>query len=281
MINHRIVFFGSGTYSIPVIETLTRNGLTLVFTTETSGPLISFLEKNSIPYFSTKVTGEKKISKTELWQQVKDINPTLGILASFGAIIPQDIINVFPHGIWNIHPSLLPKYKGPSPIQYTILSGEAETGVTIISLDEQVDHGPILAQEQYPLIGTETSQELLDTLFTKGAHLIEELLQKDQVESTPQDHNKETWSEKITKDSGYIDMENPPSPEQLDKMIRAYHPWPGVWTKWTRENGNIKIVKLLPNNYIQVEGKKPMTHKDFINGYGKEGKELLEKLDML
>lgn len=276
-----IIFFGSGSYSIPVIQMLTQHNLTLVVTTETTGPLISFLEKNNIQYLSTNVTGDKKIAKSEIWKTVKDQQPTLGILASFGAIIPQDVIDIFPKGIWNIHPSLLPKFKGPSPIQYTLLSGDTETGVTIISLDDQVDHGPILAQEIFPIQGTETTQELLGILFTKGAELIERLLQQDSVESTPQDHAKETWSEKITKESAYINLEIPPSKEILDRMVRAYHPWPGVWTKWEKENGKTKIVKLLPNCLIQVEGKKPMSYKDFINGYGNEGEKLLIKLHLI
>jgi methionyl-tRNA formyltransferase len=287
--SHIIVFFGSGSYSIPVVEMLHQHGLKLVLTTETSGPLVSFLEKNTIPYLSTKVTGDlpadRQEFKKELWQKVKDVQPTLGVLASFGAIIPQDIIDIFPQGIWNIHPSLLPKFKGPSPIQYTLLSGDTETGVTIISLDEQVDHGPILAQEKLSITGTETTKELLNTLFTKGADLIKKLLQQDYVEATPQNHTKETWSEKITKESGYVDIENPPSREHLDRMVRAYHPWPGVWTKWKKENppadrqgGETKIVKLLPNEQIQVEGKKPMFMKDFVNGYGEEGETLLKKL---
>jgi methionyl-tRNA formyltransferase len=280
IINHQsLVFFGSGSYSIPVIKMLTGHGLSFVLTTETDGPLLKFLIENNIPYATTKVTGDKKIARAELWKKIENVQPTLGVLASFGAIIPQHIIDLFPEGIWNIHPSLLPKFKGPSPIQYTLLSEDTTTGVTIISLDDQVDHGPILAQEEYPLTGAETSQELLDTLFTKGSQLIEELLLKDQIDSNPQDHSQETWSEKITKESGYIDIENPPSHEQLDKMIRAYHPWPGVWTKWNKGEGFEKIVKFLPNNNIQVEGKKPMTHKDFINGYGEEGKVLLEKLE--
>src|SRR5690606_31457425 len=148
----------------------------------------------------------------------------------------QHIIDLFPHGIWNIHPSLLPQYKGPSPIQAAILSGDAETGVTIIMLDDQVDHGPMLAQEKVLLAGDETTEQLKHLLFKKGGEMITSLIQllkqKQSVTTTPQDHAKETWTEKITKEHGEINLESPPQPEVLDRMIRAYYPWPSVWGKW-------------------------------------------------
>ncbi len=281
----KIVFFGSGDYSIPVIEMLTSHGLELVLTTETQGPLIEFLQKNNIPFLSTKVTGDKKIARQELWKKVEDIKPTLGVLASFGAIIPQHIIDLFPHGIWNIHPSLLPKYKGPSPIQATILSGDTKTGVTIITLDDQIDHGPILAQESIQLTGSETTEDLKHTLFSTGGEMIATLIKSiesgKEITKNSQDHTRESWTEKITKEHGKIDLEKVPSPETLDRMIRAYYPWPTVWFYWTQQRGTKKLVKLLPDKRIQVEGKKVMSYKDFINGYQEEGSNLLTQLSLL
>jgi methionyl-tRNA formyltransferase len=276
----KIVFFGSGSYSIPVIQMLLNHGLVLVLTTESDGPLIAFLQKNSVNYATTKVTGDKKIAKEELWKKVEDARPTLGILASFGALIPQHIIDLFPNGIWNIHPSLLPKYKGPSPVQYSILAGETETGVTIISLDDQIDHGPILAQKTVSLTGQETTAVLLDTLFATGASLIEQLLDQESVDSAPQNHTKESWSEKISKEDGYINLDTIPSVELIDRMIRAYYPWPGVWTKAVLY-GKEKIIKFLPDQNIQVEGKKVMSYDEFINGYQEEGRKLLTQLQLI
>lgn len=280
----KIVFFGSGDYSIPVIEMLTHHGLELVLTTETQGPLISYLRSAQIPYLSTKVTEDKKISKEELWKQVEDLRPTLGILASFGAIIPQRIIDLFPNGIWNIHPSQLPKYKGPSPIQATILSGDTETGVSIISLDDQVDHGPILAQEIVPLAGNESTEQLKHLLFKKGGEMITSMIRiieaGEEIKKESQDHSQETWTEKMTKQNGRIDLKNPPTPDTLDRMIRAYYPWPTVMFEWLINNRK-RLVKLLPEKKIQIEGKRVMSYKDFINGYGQQGKELLEKLKLL
>lgn len=281
MNQQKIIFFCSGDYSIPVVEMLNKHGLVFILTTEVSGPLIKFLTENNIPYASTHVDDSKDISKKELWDHIQELKPTLGVLASFGAIIPQRILDMFPHGIWNIHPSLLPKYKGPSPIQATLLSGDTTTGVTIIRLDDQIDHGPILAQEEIVLNGDETLTELKHSLFAHGSEMIEALLQKleqgDEIPETPQDHTKESFTEKVAREHGYIDLAVPLSEQELDRKIRAYYPWPGVWAKASLF-GKSKIIKLFPEGKIQVEGKKIMTYKEFVNGYQAEGVDFLKRL---
>lgn len=272
----RIVFFGSGAYTVPIVESLQNHGLQLVITTEAEGTLIDFLKQNGISFHSTHLENPKDS------EAIKKFKPTLGVLASYGAFIPRQVIGIFPNGILNIHPSLLPKYKGPSPIQTTILAGEHETGVTIIKLDELVDHGPIVAQEKLKLRGDETTEELKRLLFAKGANMISSIIrmveQGKKIKFTEQDHSKQTFTQKTTRQDGYIDIENPPNFEVLDRMIRAYYPWPGIWTKWQIADGRWQIVKLLPSQKIQVEGKKPMSYQEFINGYQKEGTELLQRL---
>lgn len=272
----KIIFFGSGEYTIPVVKKLLNHGLDLVVTTEKTGELINFCKKNGIEFISVSSASDLTTHKSEI------INHSLGVLASYGAIIPSEILNLFEHGIINIHPSLLPKHKGPSPIQYTLLNGEKTTGVTLIKLDSDVDHGPILSQKKYELKGTETTKDLLDTLFELGAEMVEELVIKlensEKLSETPQDHSNESWSYKITKQNGFIDIKKlKANSYKLQAMIHAYYPWPGVWLK-TRIKNQDKLIKLLPNNKIQVEGKNVMSYKDFENGYGKEGKEIVEKL---
>lgn len=270
----KIVFFGSGWYTIPVIKKLLPYRLELVVTTEKNpnSPLLRFCSENNIQY------GDISTLKSQLSTH------TVGVLASFGAIIPQSIISVFPNGIINIHPSLLPKYKGPSPIQYQLLNGETTVGVTLIKLDDHVDHGPILSQKPYNLMGNETSEDLLSILFEIGSDMVKEIVIKlengETITQTPQDHAKESWSYKITKQDGYIDIENLSATNyQISAMVHAFYPWPGVWFV-ANLKGQEKIVKLLPDNKIQVEGKSPMSYKDFINGFGQEGKVLLEKLQL-
>lgn len=279
----RIIFYGSGDYTFPIIKVLKRHGLILVVTTEKEAPFTQFLKQENVQYMCSSLNRKEDIEK------ISDSNPTLGVLASYGAIIPKKVLRMFPLGIFNIHPSLLPKYKGPSPIQSTILSGEKETGVTIITLDEQVDHGPIVAQKKIALEGAETAEELIQKLFAIGAEMIDQLLQGDSLKTTEQNHTQESFTKRLTRDAGFIDIHNPPNPIMLDRMIRAYHPWPGVWLKYQiSKNERAKrlyknqksIIKLLPNQKIQVEGKSPMSYKDFINGYQQAGKRLLEQLGL-
>lgn len=273
----KIVFFGSGSYTIPVVEKLLNHNLKLVITSEKEGGLTKLCESKGINYISTDLN-DKNISET-----VQKENFDLGILASYGAYIPQNVIKSIKNGIINIHPSLLPKWKGPSPIQYTLLNSDTQTGTTLIRLDNKIDHGNILSQRNYTLNGTETTKELLDILFLQGAEMLDELIVKikneEKINERVQDHTKETWSYKIEKKDGEIKLEDLPKKEKIDSMIRAFYPWPTVWLK-TELNGQQKLIKLLPDKKIQVEGKNVMTYKDFINGYGKEGKDLIDKLDL-
>lgn len=277
----KIVFFGSGWYTIPVIEKLLEHGLNLVVTTEKNpeSKFLKYCEAKNLKVLSVS----NKQELLNCGSQITDND--VAILASFGGIIPDEIIEKFKYGILNIHPSLLPKYKGPSPIQYQLLNGETIVGTTIIKLDDQVDHGPIISQKPYTLQGTETSEDLLSILFEIGADLIFEQIIKlengEELVKTPQDHGKEIWSYKITKHDGMIDMGNMQyTKSDIQKRVRAFYPWPGVWFK-TNLKGQEKIVKLLPENKIQVEGKNPMDYSDFINGFLEEGKNLLQALNLI
>ena len=284
IINHQsIVFFGSGAYTIPVIEVLKKFDLKLIVTTDQgdeSGRYASEFKK----YLSEQIVPVlvSNLKSKEDQKKIIDLEPSIGILASYGAILPQDVIDIFPHGILNIHPSLLPKYKGSSPIQTTILNNELATGVTIIKLDHQVDHGPIVEQGTVQLKGTETTQDLKKYLFGQGAKLIEKILTEletgDPLITHEQDHTQESFTKKIKKSEGEIKLDTPPDPGTLDRMIRAYYPWPGVFFEARIKNKELRI-KLLPNNTIQVEGKKIMSFKDFLNGYP-EGKIILERLHL-
>ncbi len=274
----KVVFFGSGYFVIPVIKALQDQGLVLVVTNEPKGRLVDYLKKHKIPYIYSQLKDSLAIDK------IKEIEPDLAVLASFGVYIPDSIISLFPLGILNVHPSLLPEFKGPSPVQFTILSGTRKTGVTIIQMDEEFDHGPIVAQESVDLTGNETSPELLESLFEVGAKLIKNIVQDVnsglQIQSTPQDHKNETWSIEIEKKDGKIDLKNPPEKLELLRKIRAYHPWPGVHLTVSL-NGKSKILKLMPYDTVQVEGKNPMSYKDFLNGYGHDAESILNQLKLL
>lgn len=236
-------------------------------------------------------SGISPVKQTALAHHIKIIQPTssesfkslvssfkfdLAILAAYGKIIPKGILAIPKYGFINVHPSLLPKYRGPSPIQSAILAGEKKTGISVMLLDKEIDHGPILAQKEIALNGDDTYALLIEKLGSAGAELLFAALPK-YLEGTivpkPQDHKKAAFTKHITKQDGYIDLNNPPDAKTLDRMIKAYFPWPNVWTKIDG-----KIIKLLPptippSHYpnkpfmIQPEGKRVMTLAEFKNGY--------------
>lgn len=272
-----IIFFGTGSYTIPVIQKLQNHNLKLIITTDKTGDVARYAAKNNLPLLISDLKNDNDI------KTLQSMNPTIGVLASYGAILPKKIIDIFPNGILNIHPSLLPKYKGPSPIQNTILNGDTETGVTIITLDDKVDHGPIAAVQKITLNGNETTEDLKNSLFTLGADLVEVIIQNlengKETKFHNQDHANESFTNKITTEDGKIDINNPPSYEATSRMIRAYYPNPGTYII-TKLGNKERRIKLLPKNSIQVEGKRIMSHKDFINGYGDEAKKLLSLLSL-
>ncbi len=302
----KIVYFGSGWYTIPVVKKLLPLGLDLVITTENNpdSPFLKFCNENNLKTITARSSKELTNNESQI------TNHQIAVLASYGALVPDEIISLFPHGIINIHPSLLPKWKGPSPIQFALLNGDTITGVTLIKLDRELDHGPILSQKPYTLQGNETTEDLLSILFEIGAEMVEDIIAKlengEEISETPQNHEEETWSYHIEKKDGMIDIQNlrryeiasplegQPTTRRaeplggaynLQNMIRAYFPWPGVWLRYPviaseskQSKLSNKLIKLLPENKIQVEGKNAMSYQDFINGFGEEGKELLQKL---
>lgn len=159
--------------------------------------------------------------------ELAKLHADIGVLVAFGQIIPQLVLDIFPHGILNIHPSLLPKHRGSTPIENAILSGEAKTGVSIMKLERKMDAGPIYGQTEIKLAGDESKQSIADTLIELGGGLLAEIIPKiTSGSATPlaQDESSATYDQLIIKDSGRIDPNK--SAEQLVREIRAYAEWP-------------------------------------------------------
>lgn len=189
----------------------------------------------------------------------------LGVVAAYGRILTKQELNTPKYGCINVHPSLLSKYRGSSPIQSAILNGDKVSGITVIKMDEEIDHGPILYQEELALSDEDNYDILSKKMFQRASKILPEIIKgliTGKVKPIKQDQASATFCKHLTRESGYFDISNPPESEILDRMIRAYFPWPGVWTKW-----NGKIVKLHPEGMIQMEGKKVMPLQDFLNGY--------------
>ncbi len=268
----KIIFFGSSKYSVIDAIALHKSfGLETIVTSPDKAkgrhkelvpaPPKKFATENNIPVITADEIEESLITK------VKNLNPDFIVVADYGHILPNTLLNIPKYEPLNIHHSLLPNYRGPTPAPSAILAGEKETGLTIIKMTEDVDAGPIYAQEIYKLKPNETTETLLTELNTIGGRLAVKVIEEiASGKNQPNPQNKPTtdYTPKLTKQSGKIDIENPPDPKTLDRMTRAYYPWPAVWTKVEG-----KIIKFLPDRKIQPEGKRPMSLKEFQNGYPK------------
>lgn len=198
----------------------------------------------------------------------------LFIIAAYAKILPKEILAIPRLGTIGVHPSLLPKYRGSSPIQSAILEGESETGVTLYLVDEKMDHGPILAQRE--LENDEsgiTHHELLMRAFAAGAELLIETLPKfmaGEITPIPQNEAEATYTKKFERKDGYIEIEdlraaesgmNPEKAVAIERKIRAFNPEPGVWT--ISDGAQVKLLEAeirdgkLIMNKTQKEGEKP------------------------
>lgn len=164
----------------------------------------------------------------DIRDQLADFNADTAILAAYGKIIPQSVIDIFPLGIINVHPSLLPKYRGPTPIESAILYGDTETGVSVMQLTAGMDTGPIYGQTKIALSGTETKFELYNTLAQKGGELLLRLLPgilDGSLQPTPQDDSQATYSKLLTKQDSWIDPQQLTA-TQAERHIRAHLGFP-------------------------------------------------------
>jgi len=194
----------------------------------TPPPVKVLAEKYSLSIFQPEKL------KRELWD--REI-PTadLFVVAAYGKIIPKSILEIPTYGTLNIHPSLLPRWRGASPIQSAILAGDEDTGVTIMLVDKQMDHGPIVAHETLHIGDRKyTYLELHDQLAQRGAKLLIEAIPpwvSGAITPTPQDDTKATYCAMLQKEDGRIDWKK--SAEEIERMARAYNPWPSTWTTWS------------------------------------------------
>ena len=230
---------------------------------------------------------------------LKGYSPEIGVLVAYGKIVPQSVIDIFPKGIINIHPSALPKHRGPTPLESVILNGESSTAVSIMQLASTMDAGPVYIQENVNLTNSETKQELADTLLAIGSRLITELLPRTlagSISPKPQNDADATFDTLIKKEDGCIDWTKPA--EQIEREIRAYATWPKSYTQFNGldvvvtkasvlENTNEKLelgvpyvtednmlaiacgAKSLCIQKLKPAGKPEMDASSFINGYRK------------
>ncbi|MBI3442302.1 MAG: methionyl-tRNA formyltransferase [Candidatus Sungbacteria bacterium] len=239
-VNPSILFLGTPEFSIPALDALIAGKYDLVGAVTnpdepvgrkrilTSPPVKLLAQKHSIPVFQPEKL------KRELWDRQIPAADLL-VVAAYGKIIPKSILEIPKYGTLNIHPSLLPRWRGASPIQSAILAGDADTGVTIMQVDERMDHGPVVAQQIIPIGNRKvTYSRLHDELAEIGAKLLLETIPgyiSGAITPTPQDDAKAIYCAVLAKDDGRIDWNK--SAEEIERMVRAFDLWPGAWTTWS------------------------------------------------
>jgi len=182
----------------------------------------------------------------EIIQNFTTINPQTVIVASYGRILPEELLETAAYGFVNVHGSLLPKYRGASPIQNAILTGETETGTTIMKMDTGMDTGDIIAQSSITIESSDTSGTLFPKMAQHGADLLIETLPKyieDADKTTPQDGSKATLCQLIEREDGHIQWSE--SSQEIYSRFRALAPWPGIFSFWKKNETDILRVKFL------------------------------------
>ncbi|MBB1535619.1 methionyl-tRNA formyltransferase [Leptotrichia sp.] len=245
----KTIFMGTPEFAIPSLKVVSQNtDLKLIFTKEDKrnargnkiiySPVKQFGLDNDI-----EVIQPKRMKDEEVIDKIKEVNPDLIVVVAYGKILPKEIIDIPKYGIINVHSSLLPKYRGASPIHSAILNGDKESGVSIMYIEEGLDSGDVILKETCEITEDDTLGTLHDRLKELGAIGLEKalkLIEVGEVKAEKQDDSKATFVKPITKEQAKIDWNN--TKEVIFNQIRGLNPFPGAYTH-NEKNENIKIYK--------------------------------------
>ena len=297
---YKVIFMGSPQFAVPILLEIYQKCTLQAVVTQPDKPagrgkkmvacaVKQFALENHIPVLEPK----KLRKEPEIIEKLRDSHPDLIIVAAYGQILPAVVLEIPRFGCINVHASLLPRWRGASPIQAAILHGDIESGVTIMKMDPGMDTGPILKQNAISLELAETEESLSEKLSILGRDLLMEVLPdylEGKLTSKPQDDEEATYTSLIKKEDGKLDLNQPV--EILERKIRALNPWPGTFFMWN--DTALKVLEAeifsevalqigergILNKYpvvgcvggslvlkkVQVPGKKVITGKDFLNG---------------
>jgi methionyl-tRNA formyltransferase len=291
------VYFGTHHFSAHILESLIKSGIfdIKLVITQPDRPVG---RKKEIQASPVKAIAQKYNLKIEQPETLKGYalseSADFNITCQYGLIIPKAILETAKHASINVHTSLLPKYRGASPIQSALINGEKETGITIMMMDEKMDHGDILRQERVNIDSNDTYAELNEKLLAIAPQLLIQTV-SDYVEGkiTPQiqNHDEATFCKEFTREDGKIDWNK--TGEQIYNLDRGLTPWPGIWAEY--DGKRLKLLEIKPTSVhveqgkitpqqdkllagcgqntaieiikIQLEGKNSMNAKEFINGF--------------
>ncbi len=255
MNSSRFVFFGTTPLAHGVLEELAKAGFV---------PKLTFDSVDITPEFIDGLSREQ-------WD--------FFVVASFGKILPKNLIELPKSGTLNVHPSVLPRLRGPSPIRSAILNDERESGVSVMLMDDKMDHGPLIAQRRIPVEPWPPYGKALDELFAnEGGKLLAQILPlwlQGEIQTQEQNHDLATYTEKFTKEDGLLDLKDDAYKNLL--KIRAFEGWPGTYVFFERAGKKIRVQILdahlegqkLVLDTVKPEGKKEMRYEEFLRSGAK------------
>lgn len=309
----RVVFMGTPDFAVPTLDSLIESDHEVVgVITQPDRPSGRGKKTTATPIKKTAVSADIEVyqpesaKSEEFVDQLSSWETDVAVVAAYGQILPERVLNVPEHGCINVHASLLPRHRGASPINKAIIEGDEETGVTIMQMDEGMDTGPMLRQRSTPIEPKATANDLHDELAEMGADLLIETLdalEAGDVEPTPQDESAATYAPLMSKQDGEVDWSE--SARRVSDLIRGVNPWPGAFSYLDRTDDRIKFhlaevcdadslnldvdgadpgtviradgelliacgedaVRVLE---VQAPGRQAMAAQDFLNGYDME-----------
>ena len=257
----RVVFMGTPEFAVPPLESLILNQyqLVAVYTRPDKAvgrgrSLASSSVKGAAIRWKLPVVQPVSFKEAEVVAQLADFQPDVIVVAAFGQILPQSVLDIPAYGCINIHPSLLPKFRGASPVAAAILAGSEFTGVSIMLMERGLDSGPVLARAQISISARDTTGSLTAKLSLIAAQLLLEVLlgwSRGELTPQPQDAAEATYCAAIAKEEGEIDWHL--SSVDIWRRVRAFHPWPGCYTRWQgRQLRIIEAVSLPEGRTLKV-----------------------------
>jgi methionyl-tRNA formyltransferase len=230
----RLAFFGTPQFAVPALDTLAREHEVVLVVAQPDKPSGRWMEvKQPAVAVRARELGLHLLQPAKVREAIEDVRrvaPEVAVVVAYGKILPAVLLEIPKHGFLNIHGSILPRWRGAAPIQRAIQHGDTETGVTIMRVDEELDHGPMLAIAKTAIGPDEHTPAVAARLSTIGAEaLLEVLARLEAIAETPQDHSLATLAPKIEKSEGEIDWTA--SAQSIYDKFRAFDPWPGVFTK--------------------------------------------------
>jgi methionyl-tRNA formyltransferase len=239
----RLVFFGTPEFAVPTLEALAREHEIALVVAQPDKPAGRGMKIHA-PAVAVKaremglpLAQPPRIRNDEFLASIAALKPDAGIVVAYGKILPANLLAIPMHGFINVHASILPKYRGAAPIQRAIEHGETTTGVTIMRVDEELDHGPMLAIETTEIASDERAPSLASRLSQLGADALLRVLGT-MPDGTPQDHDAATYAPKIEKSEGAIHWSE--TTAAIYNKFRAFDPWPGIFA------GELKLIDIAP-----------------------------------